>query len=80
MEKRAWWWNKQVTKDISEKRRLWKLWKARDLDAKNAYIPTTQCTTCLLHSQDKCKKKKNLPVLKTIKKITFGSQKMRRKN
>ena len=42
MEKRAWWWNEQVTKDISEKRRLWKLWKARDLDAK---MPT-----CLLHN------------------------------
>ena len=37
--KQTWWWNEKVSKDISEKRRLWKLWKAgeskdRYLDAK----------------------------------------------
>ena len=25
--KRKWWWNEKVSKDISEKRKLWKLWK-----------------------------------------------------
>ena len=34
-----WWWNEKISKDISEKRRLWKLWKAsvskyKYLDAK----------------------------------------------
>ena len=27
-EKKTWWWNEKVSKEISEKRRLWKLWKA----------------------------------------------------
>ena len=26
--KQTWWWNKKVNKDISEKGRSWKLWKA----------------------------------------------------
>ena len=25
--KQTWWWNEKVSKDISEKRRLWKSWK-----------------------------------------------------
>ena len=25
--KQTWWWNEKVSKNISEKRRLWKLWK-----------------------------------------------------
>ena len=27
-EKKRWWWNETISKDISEERRLWKLWKA----------------------------------------------------
>ena len=34
--KQTWWWNEKVSKDISEMRRLWKLWKAGG--SKNKYV------------------------------------------
>ena len=38
--KQTWWWNEKVSKDISKKRRLWKLWKAGG--SKDKYLDAKQ--------------------------------------
>ena len=61
--KQTWWWNEKVSKDISEKRRLWMLWKAGG--SKDKYLDAKQKARHAVYTAI---------VLKTTKKTSFVSR------
>ena len=70
--KQTWWWNEKLRKDITEKRRLWMLWKADG--RKDKYLDAKWKAEHAVHAAKRnAEKEKSVSVLKTIKKLSFVS-------
>ena len=67
--KQTWWWNEKVSKDISEKRRLWMLWKAGG--SKDKYLDAKQKARHAVYTAKSNAEKKKFASVKDNKENIF---------
>ena len=69
--KQKWWWNEKVSNDISEKRRLWKLWKAGG--SKEKYLDAKRKARHAVYTAKRNAEKEKFASVKDNKKTSFVS-------
>ena len=67
--KQTWWWNEKVSKDLSEKRRLWKLWKAGG--TKDKYLHVKQKAQHAIYTAKRNAEKEKFSSVKDNKENIF---------
>ena len=67
--KQTWWWNGKVSKDISEKRRLWKLWKAGE--SKDKYLDVKRKARHAVYTANRNAEKEKFASVKDNKENIF---------
>ena len=70
--KQTWWWNEKVSKDISEKRRLWKLWKAGG--SKDKYLDAKRKAHHAVYTAKRNAEKEKLASVKDSKEFCVAKQ------
>ena len=77
--KKTWWWNEKVNKDISEKRRLWKLWKLSG--SKDKYLDAREKAQHPVYTAKRNAEKNKIASVEDDKENIFRvAKQMRREN